>query len=139
MKLLFSGFLTGECVKIFENFIFGVSRGGLCKNFWKSYFRGFPRGKIRFLHIPPRKTPKIKFSKIFTHSLAGNPENKIFKNFYTFPRKEPRKLNVQKIFHIPPREAREKIFKKIYTFPREKTRKLNLKNIYTFPREKTRK
>ena len=27
------GFLAGECVQIFENFIFGVSRGGMCKNF----------------------------------------------------------------------------------------------------------
>ena len=35
--------------------------------------------------------PKIKFSKIFTHSPVRNPENKSFKNFYTFPREKPRK------------------------------------------------
>ena len=33
LKILFSGFLMGECVKNFANFIFGVSRGGMCKIF----------------------------------------------------------------------------------------------------------
>ena len=46
LHILSSGFLMEECVNIFENLIFGVSRGGMCETFCKSYFLGFSRGNF---------------------------------------------------------------------------------------------
>ena len=51
----------------------------------------FNRKTDRSVKIPPWETQKVRFAKCFTHSPAGNPKIKIFKNVYTFLHEKPRR------------------------------------------------